>query len=35
MDGYMMYGRILKCNVIPAAKVHEELFKGFVTNRIL
>lgn len=28
MDGYMMYGRILKCNVIPPAKVHEELFKG-------
>jgi len=28
MDNYIMYGRMLKCKVIPPEKVHPKMFKG-------
>jgi len=31
MDGYIMFGRSLKCKVIPPEKVHPKTFRG--TNR--
>lgn len=28
MDNYLLFGHILKCQVVPKGKVHEDLFKG-------
>lgn len=28
MDNYLLFGHILKCQVVPKARVHEDLFKG-------
>jgi len=28
MDGYIMFGRSLKCKVIPSEKVHPKTFRG-------
>ncbi|OAA73883.1 Nucleotide-binding, alpha-beta plait [Cordyceps fumosorosea ARSEF 2679] len=28
MDNYLLFGHILKCQVVPPARVHEALFKG-------
>ncbi|ATY64394.1 Nucleotide-alpha-beta plait [Cordyceps militaris] len=28
MDNYLLFGHILKCQVVPKERIHEELFKG-------
>ncbi|KAM3564040.1 hypothetical protein MY1884_000938 [Beauveria asiatica] len=28
MDNYLLFGHILKCQVVPKARVHDDLFKG-------
>lgn len=28
MDNYLLFGKLLKCKLIPSEKVHEELFVG-------